>query len=280
MFQIALLTTLLASAMTAAHPQPRAGRPSGCGTVEPPADFVQAVSQMVEFEANATTTESARRATVTVDTYVHVVARSTALSGGYVPASQITRQIEVMNEHYADAGFVFNLVDTDWTVNSVWAADGNDIAMKTALRQGSYSALNLYFQYDVSGYLGYCTFPTNAATGSTSFYEDGCNILYSTTPGGAFDRYNLGGTATHEVGHWMGLYHVFQGGCSGSGDGIADTPPQAVLTDGCPTGQDSCTGGGVDSIHNYMDYSDDACYESFTPNQITRMANFWTQYRA
>ncbi|EKD14151.1 metalloprotease [Drepanopeziza brunnea f. sp. 'multigermtubi' MB_m1] len=273
MFQIALLTALLASAMTAvtAHPQPRAGRPSGCGTVEPPADFVQAVSQMVEFEANATTTESSRRATVTVDTYVHVVARSTSLSGGYVPASQIARQIEVMNEHYTDAGFVFNLVDTDWTVNRVWAADGNDIAMKTALRQGSYSALNLYFQYDVSGYLGYCTFPTNAATGSTAFY---------TTPGGTFERYNLGGTATHEVGHWMGLYHVFQGGCSGSGDGIADTPPQAVLTDGCPTGQDSCAGGGVDSIHNYMDYSDDACYESFTPNQITRMANFWSQYRA
>jgi hypothetical protein len=109
MFQVALFTTLLASAMTAvtAHPQPRAGRPSGCGTVEPPADFVQAVSQMVEFEANATATESARRATVTVDTYVHVVARSTALSGGYVPASQITRQIEVMNEHYGE----LNLAD-------------------------------------------------------------------------------------------------------------------------------------------------------------------------
>ena len=129
--------------------------------------------------------------------------------------------------------------------------------MKRALRKGTYNDLNLYFQYDVSGYLGICTFPTTAATGSTAFYAGGCNVLYSTTPGGTEAPFNLGGTATHEVGHWMGLYHVFQGGCASPGDGIADTPPQSTLTSGCPTGQDSCSGGGVDSIHNYMDYSDE-----------------------
>ena len=79
--------------------------------------------------------------------------------------------------------------------------------------------------------------------------EDGVVFQYSTVPGGSEQGYNLGKTVTHEVGHWLGLYHVFQGGCEGEGDGVDDTPPQRTATSGCPSGQDSCVGGGVDSIH-------------------------------
>ncbi len=79
-----------------------------------------------------------------------------------------------------------------------------------------------------------------------------------------------GKTLTHEVGHWIGLYHVFQG-CTGFGDGISDTPPQSSSTGGCPFGKDSCAGGKPDMIYNHMDYSDDACLAMFTEEQAAIM---------
>jgi hypothetical protein len=216
-----------------------------------------------------------------VDTYVHVVARSNALSGGYLSEATVREQIAVLNADYAPSGISFNLVGTDWTVNTAWASDGNEVAMKQSLRKGSYSALNLYFLYSLGGgTLGYCYFPTQASPGSTAFIRDGCSILYSTVPGGSATGFNLGKTATHEVGHWMNLYHTFQGGCTGSGDMVADTPAQASASSGCPVGRDSCPNqSGVDPIHNYMDYSDDACYEEFTPGQTARMNSAWSSFR-
>ncbi|KAI0185038.1 extracellular metalloprotease [Xylaria flabelliformis] len=254
-----------------------------CGTPEPTEQQMAETRAMLEKERIALAKGEGRAlAGFTVKAYFHVVASSTSLSGGYLTQQMLNDQLSVMNSAYGPHGISFTLAGSDWTVNSNWAADGNEQAMKQALRKGTYSDLNVYFLGNLGGgLLGYCYFPTSShATGSTNFILDGCTILGQSVPGGSAAPYNLGGTATHEIGHWMNLYHTFQGGCAAPGDMVDDTPPEASAASGCPTGRDTCSGGGVDPIHNYMDYTDDACYTEFTAGQQTRMYSAWSTYRS
>ncbi len=218
----------------------------------------------------------------TIPLYVHVIRSTTGT--GTVSTQMINGQVTVLNQAFATAGFSFTLAGTDTTVNNAWSTAGPGSTaerdMKTALRQGGKDALNVYTNNMGGGLLGWATFPSDY-TRSPSM--DGVVVLYSSLPGGTAAPYNLGDTATHEVGHWMGLYHTFQGGCSGQGDLVSDTPAERSPAYGCPTGRDSCPGKkspGVDPITNFMDYSDDACMNRFSAGQNSRMSAQWATYRA
>jgi hypothetical protein len=216
-----------------------------------------------------------------INVYVHVI-RTSSGTGGPTTA-QMNNQISVLNAAYASTGWSFNVVGTNTTNNSSWYTAGYgssaETQMKNALRQGSADDLNIYYNNMGGGLLGWATFPSSY---NSQPKKDGVVVLYSSLPGGSAAPYNLGDTATHEVGHWMGLYHTFQGGCSNTGDSVSDTPAEKSPAYGCPTGRNTCTGRkwpGNDPIKNFMDYTDDFCMDHFTAGQDTRMDAQWTSYR-
>lgn len=212
-------------------------------------------------------------------------------SKGQAAASRINAQLNVLNQAYGGGtgGFAtpYRFVldsahpttttnNADWYTNCYGSAES---AMKAALHTGGPETLNVYTCSPSGGILGYATFPSQYTSNPLA---DGVVILDESMPGGSASPYAEGDTLTHEVGHWVGLYHTFQGGCSGNGDYVGDTAAERSPAYGCPIGRDSCASAktpGPDPITNFMDYTDDACMYAFTAGQAQRAYDQSRVYR-
>jgi len=190
---------------------------------------------------------------------------------GDIPDTQIQSQIDVLNTAFAGAGIQFTLLTITRTLNPVWFRatmfSPVETAMKDSLAIDPTHVLNLYSAAPSGGVLGWATFPWLYPEDSTMH---GVVVLYSSLPGGAAEPYDEGDTATHEAGHYLGLYHTFQEGCDEPGDEVSDTPAEEMAQYGCPVDADTCTASGLDPVTNFMDYTDDACMTEFTAGQIER----------
>jgi Pregnancy-associated plasma protein-A len=223
----------------------------------------------------------------TINTYVHVITRSNG--AGDVTNKQIADQMQVINDGYAGrtgAGaaatpFRFVVKGIDRTANNDWYdwslyEDNDDQEAKTRLHRGSMADLNIYIANLQDGLLGYAYYPR-----TVPLALDGLVILNESMPGGDAAPYNGGDTATHEIGHWLGLLHTFENGCNGAGDHVNDTPAQL---DGenifyCNESDDTCPKQGTDPVHNFMSYGDDDCLDRFTAGQSQRQVWNWLGFR-
>lgn len=284
---------------------------SPCGTVHPDvAQSTKLQSLLNQFKASRKYSKQdvigGEKGSIMV--YFHVIQESgvAGVSGlGYVPEATLDSQISMLNAGFqgadnsplsgANTPFRFIKAGVDYHVNGSWFVSPvyglRDTEMKSALRRGTVNDLNIYTKLPQTsdGMLvaGYSTFPWEYQANPDI---DGVVISYDTLPG-TDNPHRFGDTATHEVGHWLGLYHTFypsdvQGYavCDANGDFIDDTPTESYANypqDGCPIDvRDTCPESpGYDPVDNFMDYSSDSCRYKFTEGQSKRMKDYYFLYR-
>ncbi|MET0393972.1 MAG: zinc metalloprotease [Chitinophagaceae bacterium] len=225
--------------------------------------------------------------TVEIPVVVNVLYRTTAEN---ISAAQIQSQIDVLNEDFSATNadynktstynsvksgniairFVLDQVIRKSTTKTSWTT--NDAMKKTA--QGGLNPtspttkLNLWVCNLSGGILGYAQFPGGSSATDGVVIDN--NALGRT--GTAAAPFNKGRTATHEVGHWLNLRHIW-GDASCGNDLVGDTPVHNTANYGCPAAghKSTCSGQPVEMTMNYMDYTDDACMYMFTLGQESRM---------
>ncbi|MFZ6182333.1 zinc metalloprotease [Nannocystis pusilla] len=250
------------------------GHDGSCGNHPTAAEVVALEAEFRERMAVAPPLAEVRAA---IPVYVHVISDDSGV--GDVSEARIDQQIAVLNEAFAGTGFSFARAGVTRTRKTAWFNMAQDSAAesqaKSALRVGGAKTLNIYV-VNALNLLGWATFPWWFGLDPD---DDGIVVDHATLPGGAAAGFNSGKTAVHEVGHWLGLYHTFQNGCSTFNDFVADTPAESTPASGCPATRDTCNASGVDPIHNYMDYTNDSCRDRFTPGQRSRMSGQFAFFR-
>jgi PKD repeat protein len=232
-----------------------------------------------------------------ISVVVHVISASDGT--GDLSEALIQSQIDILNEDFralagspgadgTDSRIQFALASTDPAGNPTTgivryvddvAFEDSSQSFKKELSWDTNRYFNMFTFEAGNGLLGEATFPAQSA----GLPEDGIVVNWQTFGRNApLEPYDQGRTTTHEVGHYLGLYHTFQSGCDQadpytSGDRIADTPDEAQQHFGCDPGTTTC--GSPDAIDNYMNYTDDLCMERFTPEQINRMRCSISNYR-
>jgi len=216
----------------------------------------------------------------------------------------VASQIEILNEDFlalggspggngTDSRILFRLATLDpegeptdgitRDCNTTWFDDDGDYWETLAWDPNRY--LNLYTN-TASGARGYVPFlPAQGGVGGNADRVVVNHLVFGRD--GAFPPHDQGRTATHEVGHYLGLFHPYFGGCGTdtspgcyqTGDLICDTVPDAESHDKCPQGLTSCGGFPV-PIENYMELTDDLCMEGFTLEQAMRMRCTLEHYRS
>ena len=248
-----------------------------CGTYNPTLEEINNTQASVTDWIQSGQYESSRNVVI-IPVAMHVVRYDDGTGG--IDDSAIQAQMDVLNGAFLDQNFQFELITTTITDNTSWSTHSygtsQESEMKNALAVDPISTLNFYLCNLGGGLLGYATFPDMYPEDSPMH---GVVCLTQSLPGGTANNYNEGDTGTHEVGHYVGLYHTFQGGCTEPGDQVDDTPYVASPNFGCPEGVDSCPQEGVDQIENFMDYTYDNCMNTFTPGQSERAHTLMALYR-
>lgn len=224
---------------------------------------------------------------IEIPVVVNVLYRTTAEN---ISLAQIQSQIDVLNEDFNATNADFSLVPSTFsgvkanvgirfvldqvirksTTKQSWGT--NDAMKKTSgggiAPTSPTTKLNIWVCTLSGGILGYAQFPG----GSSS--TDGVVILNTAfgRTGTAKAPFNKGRTATHEVGHWMNLRHIWGDATCGN-DLVSDTPVHNTANYGCPAAghRSTCTGTPIEMTMNYMDYTDDACMYMFSNGQKSRM---------
>jgi hypothetical protein len=229
---------------------------------------------------------------VDIPVVFHVITKDDTPAGGDIPRTMIRAQMKVLNHAYrgksdavapesARTPFHFHLKSVDRTQNADWFEHSDqkpvELEMKKALKVGGKDTLNIYTTHLIGvGLLGYAYLPYHDPG-----VKDGVVMETQSMPGGTAKPYDEGDTATHEVGHWLGLYHTFDHGCNGRGDFVPDTPYEKKPSFTCDDlGRDTCPQPGIDPIQNFMDYPEDSCMNQFTRGQRKQTVGAWYAYRA